>query len=276
MKAFSLLDTWPADSIAAAAIGPDGTVHRYGDTTAVFALASVTKLFTAAGVLLAVEEGSVELGEEVPALIEGENARGATVADVLAHAGGFGPGGKILDDPGRRRIYSNGGYEVLGAQVEASTEMPFVDYVVEGLFAPLGMHSTTIVGSPAFAGHSTVNDLVAFVEGLPTLLAAPTMQEMTRPYLPELIGVLPGYGRQTPNLWGLGPELRGTKHPHWTGAKNSPPTWGHFGQAGTFLWVDPVLDITLITLTNEPFGDWAIPLWPVFSDAVIEELSPTA
>ena len=118
-----------------------------------------------------------------------------------------------------------------------------------------------------------MEDLLAFVRGLPALLADPTIEAMTSAYLPELIGVLPGYGRQTPNLWGLGPEIRGTKQPHWTGAGNSPATWGHFGQAGTFLWVDPIREMVLITLTDKPFGDWAVPLWPVFSDAVIDELS---
>ncbi len=273
MTPFSLLDTWPADTVAAAVIDPAGTVHRYGDTTAVFALASLTKLFTAAAVHLAVEEGSLELGQDVPALIDGESARGAVVADLLAHAGGFGPAGKILDDPGRRRIYSNGGYDLLASVVETSTEMPFTDYLREGLFVPLAMSSTTVPGSPAFAGKCSVDDLVSFLNGLPTLLAPSTLEAMTTPYLPELIGVLPGYGRQTPNLWGLGPEIRGTKEPHWTGERNSPLTWGHFGQAGTFLWVDPVHHLSVVVLTNLPFGDWAHPLWPAFSDAVIAELT---
>ena len=273
MRSFSLLESWPANTISVAAIGPDGAVHRFGDTSAIFSLASITKLFTAAGVHLAVEEGSVELGQDVPALLDGETSRGATVADLLAHAGGFGPAGKILDDPGRRRIYSNGGYELLASVVEAGTRMSFESYLNEGLFAPLQMSATTVPGSPAFAGKSTVEDLLAFVRGLPALLADPTIEAMTSAYLPELIGVLPGYGRQTPNLWGLGPEIRGTKQPHWTGAGNSPATWGHFGQAGTFLWVDPIREMVLITLTDKPFGDWAVPLWPVFSDAVIDELS---
>ena len=57
---------------------------------------------------------------------------------------------------------------------------------------------------------------------------------------PGLGGVLPGVGRFQPLDWGLGFELRDAKHPHWTGRRNSPATFGHFGGAGTFLWVDPV------------------------------------
>ena len=134
------------------------------------------------------------------------------------------------------------------------------------------MTATTLSGSPAYAGSSSVDDLLAFSTGLERLLAPSTIAAMTSPHRPELVGVLPGYGRQEPNVWGLGPEIRSTKSPHWTGGKNSPTTWGHFGQAGTFLWVDPERSITAIALTNEPFGAWAKPLWPQFSDAVIEEI----
>ena len=56
---------------------------------------------------------------------------------------------------------------------------------------------------------------------------------------PGLSGVLPGFGVQRPNDWGLGFEIRDGKSPHWTGFANSPRTFGHFGQTGTFLWVDP-------------------------------------
>ena len=118
---------------------------------------------------------------------------------------------------------------------------------------------------------STVTDLVSFVTGLPRLLAEETLDLMTAAHMPELIGVLPGYGRQAPNPWGLGPELRGHKDPHWTGANNAPETWGHFGQAGTFAWIDPVAGHSLIVLTDNPFGEWARPLWPALSNAVLED-----
>ena len=57
---------------------------------------------------------------------------------------------------------------------------------------------------------------------------------------PDLGGVLPGVGRFQPNDWGLGVELKDAKDPHWTGTRNSPGTFGHFGGAGGFLWVDPL------------------------------------
>lgn len=88
---------------------------------------------------------------------------------------------------------------------------------------------------------------------------------------PGLAGVLPGYGSQRPNDWGLGFEIRDGKSPHWTGSLNSAATFGHFGQSGTFLWVDPVADLALVALTDRDFGEWAHPLWPALSDGVLRE-----
>ena len=90
---------------------------------------------------------------------------------------------------------------------------------------------------------------------------------------PGLVGVLPGFGRQEPNDWGLGLELRDAKSPHWTGAHNSPRTFGHFGRSGTFLWVDPDADLALACLTDLAFGDWAAEAWPRLSDAVLAEVA---
>jgi CubicO group peptidase (beta-lactamase class C family) len=83
--------------------------------------------------------------------------------------------------------------------------------------------------------------------------------------------VLPGFGRAGVNDWGLGPELRDGKRPHWTGERNSPATFGHFGGSGTFLWVDPVAGVALACLTDLEFGAWAKDAWPRLADAVLSE-----
>jgi CubicO group peptidase (beta-lactamase class C family) len=103
-------------------------------------------------------------------------------------------------------------------------------------------------------------------------VAPETLDEATTVQFPGLVGVLPGFGRQEPNDWGLGPELRDAKSPHWTGARNSPRTFGHFGRSGTFLWVDPVAGVALGVLADRPFGDWAVDAWPRLADAVLEEV----
>jgi CubicO group peptidase (beta-lactamase class C family) len=102
-------------------------------------------------------------------------------------------------------------------------------------------------------------------------VAAETLDEARSVQFPGLDGILPGFGRQEPNDWGLGFELRDAKAPHWTGARNSPGTYGHFGRSGTFLWVDPDADLALACLTDRAFGDWAVEAWPRLSDAVLAE-----
>jgi CubicO group peptidase (beta-lactamase class C family) len=95
--------------------------------------------------------------------------------------------------------------------------------------------------------------------------------EATSVQFPGLSGVLPGFGVQRPNDWGLGFEIRDGKAPHWTGAVNSAVTYGHFGQSGTFIWVDPVADLALVVLTDRDFDGWAKVLWPALSDEVLKE-----
>src|ERR671937_495875 len=88
---------------------------------------------------------------------------------------------------------------------------------------------------------------------------------------PGLVGVLPDIGRMDPNDWGLGFELRDAKSPHWTGARNSKRTFGHFGGSGSFLWVDPEPSLALACLCDLDFGPWALEAWPQLSDDVLAE-----
>jgi CubicO group peptidase (beta-lactamase class C family) len=104
------------------------------------------------------------------------------------------------------------------------------------------------------------------------LLAQETLAEATSVQFAGLVGVLPGFGRQEPNDWGLGFELRDGKSPHWTGTRNSRRTFGHFGRSGTFLWVDPDVGVALACLTDRDFGAWAVTAWPELSDAVLADL----
>lgn len=267
-EALRAIDTWPVEHAAGAVVTADGT-ETVGDVDRVFPLASVTKPLVALAALVAVEEGAVDLS--TPA-----GPEGATVRHLLAHAAGYAfDGREVVSEPGRRRIYSSAGFEVLAETIEQHTEIPFAEYVAEAVFAPLGMTSSTLDGSAGHGASSTVSDLSRFVGELlePTLISAELFTEATTVVFPGLDGILPGYGRKKPNDWGLGFELRDHKSPHWTGTTNSPATFGHFGQSGTFLWVDPQLRAGTVALTDRPFGDWAKPLWTELGDAVVENLS---
>ncbi len=171
-----------------------------------------------------------------------------------------------------RRVYSNVGIELAAQLVADATEIDFAAYLDQAVCVPLGLTSTSLPGSAARDGRSTVADLARVLAEMiaPARLLHPsTYADATSVQYPGLRGVLPGYGGQDPNDWGLGFEIRGTKHPHWTGADNSPATYGHFGQSGTMMWVDPGRGLGLVALADEPFGPWAISAWPALSDAVL-------
>jgi CubicO group peptidase (beta-lactamase class C family) len=256
---------WPVPNVAAAVVGQDGVLAAVGDQDRVFRLASVTKLLTAYAVLIAVEEGAVEW--DTPA-----GPPGSTVRHLAAHASGLAfTGDAVQAEPGARRIYSNTGFEVLAATVADAAGMPFADYLHQGVCEPLGMTATRLAGSPAAGAESTVADLARFAAELraPALVHADTLAGAVRVAFPGLDGVLPGFGRQRPNDWGLGFELRDGKSPHWTGADSSPATFGHFGQSGTFLWVDPGAGLAAVALTDRDFGPWAQQAWPAWTDLVL-------
>lgn len=270
MTALDAIADWPVGAAAAAIVGPAGVLAEYGDITHTFALASVTKPLVARAVQIAVEEGVVEL--DTPA-----GPPGSTVRHLLAHASGVSMrSGEIIAAPATRRVYSNYGFAVLAETVEQQSGIEFGRYLTEAVFEPLGMAGSRLDGGAQAAGFgatSTVADLVAFAADLlrPSTVSAQIHAEATTVQFPGLAGVLPGFGVQRPNAWGLGLEIKDAKSPHWTGAENSPRSYGHFGQSGTFIWADPDVDLALIVLTDRDFGDWVRPLWPALSDSVISE-----
>jgi CubicO group peptidase (beta-lactamase class C family) len=266
VNALRAVDEWGARTAAAGVTRADGEVGVHGPQDTVLRWASVTKLLTGVAVLVAVEEGTVDLDE--PA-----GPEGSTFRHLLAHASGLPPDdGPPLMAPGRRRVYSNIGIEVAAELVAERAGMRFPDYFAAAVVAPLGL-SGALNGSPAWGYEGPLDDLLKLGRELlaPTLIARETLDEATTVQFPGLAGVLPGFGRMDPNDWGLAFELRNHKSPHWTGARNSASTFGHFGAAGTFLWVDPDAGLACGVLTNKEFGDWAIDAWPRLSDAVLAE-----
>ena len=208
--------SWPATAAAGVASAA-GLMESAGPVTQPFRWASVTKLLVALAALDAVQRGLLDLDE--PA-----GPPGATVRHLLSHASGLAfDSDAVLGPPGRRRVYSNRGIEIVADTVAARCGQRF-----ERLLA-----------------------------------------EATSVAFPGLSGVLPGFGRQEHNDWGLGFEIRDAKSPHWTGSRNSPRTFGHFGQSGSFLWVDPDAGLACVSLADENFGDWARQAWPKLSDDLI-------
>ena len=108
MESLSLIDSWPVDNASVAVIARDGRIlGTRGDQGREYPLASVTKMLSAAAVLLAIEEGAIELDD--PA-----GPEGSTIRHLLAHASGLDFSEDVVRGrPGQRRIYSNIGINVL-------------------------------------------------------------------------------------------------------------------------------------------------------------------
>jgi CubicO group peptidase (beta-lactamase class C family) len=263
------VETWPAPTASAALVGPTGVIATAGPIDHEFPLASVTKPLTALAILVAVEEEAVSLDDAA----DEDVIPGATLRHLLSHASGYAPDRRMrAASVGTRRIYSNVGIEQAAALVADAADMPFPQYLDEAVLRPLRMESTSLPGSAARDGVSTVSDLARVVHELlsPTgLLSAQTLADATSVQFPGLRGVVPGYGAQEHNDWGLGFEIRDHKSPHWTGARNDPSTFGHFGQSGTMFWVDPVARLGIVALADRDFGPWAAAAWPELADTVL-------
>ena len=143
-------------------------------------IASVTKQFTAALVMQLVESGDLALDAPVTRYLPdypAEQGDHVTVHHLLSHTGGVpehtgGPdyedvvrdptspaaliglfSGRPLDfEPGAKYQYSNSGYVLLGAIVEAVTGQSYADAVRQRLAVPLGLVDTEVQTSGAVLG----------------------------------------------------------------------------------------------------------------------------
>ncbi|HZQ58857.1 MAG TPA: serine hydrolase, partial [Acidimicrobiales bacterium] len=160
--------------------------------------------------------------------------------------------------------------------VAGAVGAPFDAWLAATVLEPLGMSRTRLEGSPAAGLVGPLADLVGLAVELqrPSLVPPALASEMRAVAFPGLAGLLPGLGYQPSNDWGLGPEVRGTKAPHWTGGRNDPSTFGHFGASGAFVWVDPVAGVACACATGTAFGAWARTEWPALADAVLDEFTP--
>ena len=288
------IEIWPRYCVAIAVSSHKGTVMA-GETTKIFPWASVTKVLTSFALLLAYEEGTVSLDE--PVGLDGL-ADEVSIRHLLSHSSGLGPNQSVrtkspislparysiptdeqpLAPCGTKRIYSNLGFDLLAKVLQERAEMRFFDYLQEGILDPLKIEMSEFgdgSSSPAWGAKATISELITLAREFlyPHLLAPETVEIARTVQFPGLSGVLPGYGLQANNDWGLGLEIKDSKSPHWTGSMNTPEAFGHFGQSGSFVWIDPKLELCFAYLSERPFDNWAKEHWPTISDYVIELFS---
>lgn len=132
----------------------------------VYDIGSVTKQFTAAAVVKLQMQGRLRLTDRLGDYFRGvpRDKRGITLRHLLTHTAGLV--GAIGDDydpltrramitaalaselrtkPGTRYHYSNLGYSLLAAIIEEASGTGYEEYLVEELFAPVGMAQTGYV-----------------------------------------------------------------------------------------------------------------------------------
>jgi CubicO group peptidase (beta-lactamase class C family) len=180
-----------------------------------FNIGSLGKSFTAVAIAQLVEQGRLSFDDPIGKYVSGfppEIADRVTIGQLLTNSSGLGDvfmrwhptAPAQLDladllarivkeplqfDPGSRFGYSNSGYVVLGAIVEAVRGQNYYDYVRERVFKPAGMthtgwytrdqvpnmahgytqvdtSGTWIAGNPSGGAYSTVGDLLRFAQAL--------------------------------------------------------------------------------------------------------------
>ena len=199
--------------------------------------------------------------------------RPVSVADLLAHRAGLGHEKReFTRAPRSRRVYSNSGYEILGELLSQRSGIPFTTWAQEMVLSPLGI-KRQLLESPAWGMHGSLRELLAFAfeAACPRFLSPELFAAWSRSDGMQLAGVVPGYGFHRDNAWGLGCEIRAAKDPHWTLPDSSEQTYGHFGQSGSFLWIDPLAHLGAVFLGQEPFGALHKQLWPKLNRALREE-----
>jgi len=255
-------DAWPG-SLAYVVLRLHGeTVERVrerGDLDEVRRWASISKMVVGLAFGVEMDGGLHDDGEVV-------GPQGANYANLLSHSSGLGlePGDPMVP-VATRRIYSNYGYDyAVRAIVGEGSSASWLD---DRVFKPLGMSSSELLERPSAGVYGSTNDLarlaVAWLRS--DGLARSTRDRLARPYLPDLAGIVPGFGRFTPCPWGMGPEVRGNKN-HWMG--DWPPTsFGHFGKSGSLILLNVEEGLGLVATTTTPFGAWAVKLWPEWTSA---------
>jgi CubicO group peptidase (beta-lactamase class C family) len=216
-------------------------------------------------VLIAVERELVDLDE--PA-----GPDGATLLNLLDHTSGLPfEGAQTQAAPGTRRIYSNAGFDALGAHVAAAAGMPFSEWMAREVTGPLGMTDITVTGRPSAGYRASIDDLLRFGREVlrPTLIPVELRDLALMVSQPGLKGVVPGYGSFDDNRWGLGFELKGTKSPHWLADSFPPETAGHFGGQGSFLFIDRSRDLAAAFLSGVPFGEDHKRIWPALTEEIV-------
>ncbi|MEH6662021.1 MAG: serine hydrolase domain-containing protein [Parasphingorhabdus sp.] len=176
---------------------------RYSDATVVD-IASVTKQFTGAAILKLEEDKRLSLDDTLSKYFtSANNEKGAiTIHQLLTHTAGFGHhigrdeeaiskddyvdralSSELVGRPGESYRYSNVGYGLLAAIIEAAADEPYENYLFSALWQPAGMFTTGY-----FRPHWSNRDVPTLEEPFKGLDSALAILEKNGPKSWHLIG----------------------------------------------------------------------------------------
>ena len=271
-----------------------------------FDVASLTKVVaTTTAAMILLEEGRIRLIDPVAKYVPDFGKYGKdriTIRDLMTHMSGLRPDVDLGDPweghdaairlgteeipvaaPGRRFIYSDINYFMLGEIVERVTKMKLDVFVRERVFQPLGMrdsmfnppralygriaptqpatlrgvvHDPTSRRMGGVAGHaglfSTAADLAIFCRmlldggavGSARVLSPLAVERMTSPASPA----------GEANIRGLGWDVDSSYSSN-RGEFLPLGSYGHTGFTGTSLWIDPASRVFVVFLSNRVHPD---------------------
>ena len=239
----------------------------HGVTGREYRWASVTKPVTALACLVAAEEGTIDLDDAA-------GPPGSTFRHLLAHASGLPlEGASPIARPGERRIYSDHGFDVLGAALAEHAEMPFADYLREAVLEPLGLRARYDgrpgLGASRLARRPARARPRAARADARSRRRSPRRRRCSSPGWSACCPASAGRSRTT----GASASSSATrKSPHWTGAGTPRARSATSAAAAPSSGSTRSAGVALGCLTDRDFGDWAVTAWPALSDAVLAEL----
>ena len=212
-----------------------------------------------------------------------------------------------LEAPPETRVqYSNVGYGLLAAIVERHTAKDFPAALTDLVLNPLGIEG--YLGAEPPRPPATVADargehaggelepfnsafwrslalpwggLVTTIEGALSLVCA--FEDAAQGFLsPKLRGeaVISHTGELnggfiapllwSPCPWGLGPEVRGQKAPHWAPTEAGSDSYGHSGASGALAWAAPAHGVAWAILgTRAADNGWLLRRAPAIGAAIL-------
>lgn len=134
------------------------------DSNSVFAIASISKQFTAVLILLQEDQAHLNTEDKVSKYLKGFEKGGfenISIKNLLNHTSGISDSGNgLLSKPGEKFHYSNKGYRLLGEIIEKVSGKSFDENALE-LFKKVGMNNSSTANLPqgnhlagAFLGNS--------------------------------------------------------------------------------------------------------------------------